>query len=228
MSESWFLLRSGLGFAAENMAVDEALLEACGSLGRPVLRFYGWREPAATFGYSQKYAEAACWTRLRPLIRRPTGGGLVPHGADWTYSLVFPPSHPWHALKAVESYRRVHEWLRRSFERLGVETSLSPRCEAVMPGQCFVGAAQFDLLCGGRKIAGAAQRRNRFGLLVQGSIQAANLPVPRTAWETAMLEIAPTGSKKTWMKLEPPAASVRRIAELCRTKYSDPMYNQRR
>ncbi len=94
------------------MALDEALLEAAARLGRPVLRFYGWTEPAATFGYFQKYAEVERATLLRPLIRRPTGGGIVPHDADWTYSLVFPPDHEWHSLKAEESYRRVHEWIQ--------------------------------------------------------------------------------------------------------------------
>ena len=88
--------------------------------GRPVLRFYGWTEPAATFGYFQKYADVERATRLRPLIRRPTGGGIVPHDADWTYSLVFPPGHEWHSLKAEESYRRVHEWIRSAFAKLNI------------------------------------------------------------------------------------------------------------
>ena len=108
------------------MALDEALLEAVARLGKPVLRFYGWTEPAATFGYFQKYAEVERATRLRPLVRRPTGGGIVPHDADWTYSLAFPPGHEWHSLKAEESYRRVHEWIQRAFAKLNVATELAP------------------------------------------------------------------------------------------------------
>src|SRR6201996_7923753 len=100
---NFFLLNSGKSEAALNMALDEALLEAMPRLQIPVLRFYGWIQPAATFGYFQKYEEVAVTTHLRPLIRRPTGGGIVPHDADWTYSAVFPPGHEWHALKAEES-----------------------------------------------------------------------------------------------------------------------------
>ena len=228
MSETWFLLQSGPGPAAENMAVDEALLEASVSTGHPVLRFYGWTEQAATFGYSQACAEVACWTKLRPLIRRPTGGGLVPHDADWSYSLIFPPGHPWYALKAVESYRRVHEWLHQAFVKLGVGTSLSEFCRKSAPGQCFVGAEQFDLLHAGRKIAGAAQRRNRLGLLIQGSIQAAGTPAKRAAWESAMLEVFPFRGKITWTELRLDARMRRRIEELVQEKYSQPAYNERR
>ena len=97
---NWLLMPSGPCPPAFNMALDEALLESMSRLGRPVLRFYGWTEPAATFGYFQKYADVERATHLRPLIRRPTGGGIVPHDADWTYSLVFPPGHEWHSLKA--------------------------------------------------------------------------------------------------------------------------------
>ena len=50
---NWFLLNSGPCDAAFNMALDEALLEAMPRLQKPVLRFYGWTEPAATFGYFQ-------------------------------------------------------------------------------------------------------------------------------------------------------------------------------
>jgi lipoate-protein ligase A len=53
-SRPWFLLESGSGSAAVNMAVDETLLEAMPRLQRPVLRFYGWTESAASFGYFQK------------------------------------------------------------------------------------------------------------------------------------------------------------------------------
>ena len=71
----WYLLNSGACPSAENMAWDEALLSSSQQLGQPVLRLYGWREPAATFGYFQKYSEVAGMTALRPLIRRCTGGG---------------------------------------------------------------------------------------------------------------------------------------------------------
>src|ERR1700730_7736529 len=126
MSDSWFVLRSGCCPPAFNMSLDEVLMEAVALQGQPILRFYGWTEAAATFGYSQRYLDVAGWTSLRPLIRRPTGGGLVPHDADWTYSLVFPPGHSWYGLKALESYRRVHEWIHRAFASLHVPTQLSP------------------------------------------------------------------------------------------------------
>src|SRR5208283_2290118 len=112
--ETWYWIQSGAGAPAFNMALDEALLESAPQRARPVLRFYSWTLPAATFGYSQKYSQAAAMTPLRPLVRRPTGGGLVPHDADWTYSLIFPAQHYWHCLKAVESYRRAHEWIREA------------------------------------------------------------------------------------------------------------------
>jgi len=131
--QPWLLLQSGPGDPALNMALDEALLEGMSRLGRPGLRFYGWTEPAATFGYFQKYAEVERATHLRPLIRRPTGGGIVPHDADWTYSLVFPPGHEWHALKAEESYRRVHEWIQTAFAKLKVATELAPSCKKSFP-----------------------------------------------------------------------------------------------
>src|SRR5262245_9747143 len=150
--DAWLLLQSGLRPAAVNMAVDEALLAAAMELGRPLLRFYSWNEAAATFGYFQRYAEIERLTKLRPLIRRPTGGGLVPHEADWTYSLIFPPSHSWYALKAVQSYQRVHEWIQATFIQAGIAAELSSGRRAELPGQCFAGAERFDVLWQDRKI----------------------------------------------------------------------------
>src|SRR5215475_11845881 len=104
-SSTLLILSSGHGEPAFNMAFDEALLESAAELAFPMLRFYGWTEPAASFGYFQHYSEVERLTLLRPLIRRPTGGGIVPHDRDWTYSAIFPPCHLWYDFPAVESYR---------------------------------------------------------------------------------------------------------------------------
>ena len=223
----WYLLNSGAGPSAENMAWDEALLSSSQQLGQPVLRFYGWREPAATFGYFQKYSEVESMTALRPLIRRCTGGGLVPHDADWTYSLAFPPGDPWYELRATESYRRVHDWIRMAFERLGAAAELSPCCRKEAPGQCFIGAEQFDVLLDGQKIAGAAQRRTRDGLLIQGSIQPP-ARADRTDFEQALCEVASTEWAVDWEPLEVDEELRSQVAQLTAEKYSRKDFNERR
>ena len=182
IKNAWHLFLSGAGDAAGNMAMDHALMENAPALGSPVLRFYNWSEPAASFGYFQKFSEIEKTTLLRPLVRRPTGGGLVPHDADWTYSIAIPPAAEWYALKAIESYRRAHEWIRAAFLKLGVETELADCCRKAMPGQCFVGHEKFDVLWRGQKIAGAAQRRTKESLLIQGSIQPPPIKISRTEW----------------------------------------------
>ncbi len=185
----WLVLDSGPGDAAFNMALDEVLLEKAPGLGRPVLRFYGWIQPAASFGYFQHIAEIEETTSLRPLIRRPTGGGLVPHDADWTYSVVIPPGHSWYQLRATESYERVHRWIQSAFASLQLETTLAPCCRQERPGQCFAGYEKSDVLRLGRKIAGAAQRRTKAGLLIQGSVQPPSSSIVRAAWQQAMITL---------------------------------------
>jgi lipoate-protein ligase A len=224
----WLLLQSGPCPAAFNMALDEALLEAMPRLGRPVLRFYGWTEAAASFGYFQKYAEIERATRLRPLVRRPTAGGIVPHDADWTYSLIFPATHPWHGIKALESYRRVHEWLQAAFTKLGVETELAPCCRKIAPGQCFVGHEKFDLLWRGQKIVGAAQRRTRNGLLIQGSLQPPPLSLAKSDWQKAVCDVAHFDFGVRWAEFETDTQLRQRSEELARDKYSQTGYNQKR
>ncbi|HRI12418.1 MAG TPA: lipoate--protein ligase family protein [Verrucomicrobiota bacterium] len=186
--DTWLYLNSGPGQPALNMAWDEALLEEIARIGFPVLRTYSWAQPAATFGYFQKYDDVARFTAVRPLLRRPTGGGLVPHENDWTYSVVIPPGHPWYRTRAADSYQRLHRWLQTAFGLCGVATELVLERDPAGPGECFVGAEPDDLLWHGRKIAGAAQRRNRRGLLIQGSVQPPPAGITRAVWEKALLE----------------------------------------
>ncbi|MGH7976071.1 MAG: lipoate--protein ligase family protein [Limisphaerales bacterium] len=230
---NWLLLNSGKCDARFNMALDEALLENISQLAKPVLRFYGWTEPAATFGYFQKFSEVERATHLRPLIRRPTGGGIVPHDLDWTYSFVVPPNHDWYLFKAIESYRRIHEWIQSAFTKLKIETELALCCKKSAPGECFAGHEKFDLLWHKKKVAGAAQRRNKFGLLIQGSIQ----PPPfqksaagsqRPDWENAMRDVAREKWKVEWKEFLPDENLQRRAEALARQKYSQNNYNQKR
>lgn len=220
---SWRILNSGPGAPAFNMALDEALLEAVAALAFPILRFYAWTEPAATFGYFQHYSEITAWTPLRPLVRRPTGGGLVPHDTDWTYSVVIPPSHPWHKLRATESYLHLHEWITKALRAANIPAEIAAAKQNEFPGQCFVGAEQFDVLLEGRKIAGAAQRRNREGLLIQGSIQRLPKNADQQLWQTHMLAQLP--AHEDWPL--PPEISARAL-HLAETKFSQPSHNQRR
>jgi lipoate-protein ligase A len=228
MQERWYFFQAGCAEPAQNMAWDEVLLQTAPDRARPVVRFYGWTHPAATFGYFQKYAEIERMTKLRPLIRRPTGGGLVPHAADWTYSLVFPPLHPWYLLSAVESYQRVHEWIQAAFQSLGLPTVLSPVSLQEIPGQCFAGAERFDLICGERKIAGAAQRRSRRGLLIQGSLQPVPAGISRTDWERAFCKEAELGRGIEWIAFEEEIELKERVKVLAGEKYSRASYNQKR
>lgn len=227
-AELWLLLRSGPGAPAWNMALDHALLEAAPRLGRPVLRFYGWTVPAATFGYTQRYAEAERLTPLRPLIRRPTGGGVVPHVADWTYTLVFPPAHPWYALRARESYRRLHAWVQAALARTGVSTRLAAEPARGAPAHCFQRAEQFDVvLDGGGKVAGAAQRRTRGGLLIQGSVQ----PPPgvdRLGWEGALCALATEHWGVAWQPWTPEAELLAAAERLVHTRYGLDAFNRQR
>jgi len=227
-SQFWSLLQSGPGDPALNMGVDEALLHAAPRFGRPVLRFYSWTEPAASFGYFQRYAEIERLTSLRPLVRRPTGGGLVPHDADWTYSLAFPPTHEWYSLSAKGSYRRVHDWIRAAFAALGVATELAPAGRKTLSGQCFQGHEQYDLLYRGQKLAGAAQRRTRDGLLIQGSVQPQPLSVSRSAWEQAMRDVAGAEQDAQWSVFMPDSPLGEHARTLAHQKYSQAAYNQKR
>jgi lipoate-protein ligase A len=227
-SEPWLLLESGPGDPAYNMALDEVLLAEATRIGHPLLRFYGWTQPAATFGYAQRWDEVAALTELRPLIRRPTGGGLVLHDGEWTYSVVLPPGHDWTRLRARESYHRVHDWVRESLTRLGIKARLAPPTPPAVPGACFARAEESDVLDGSQKIAGAAQRRNRQGLLIQGSVRPPGTAPNRAHFESAMRTVAAERWGSVWQVLTDAAPLCRQAAVLAVGKFACASHNQRR
>jgi len=159
--------------AALNMAVDEALLNATTS---PAIRFYRWERPSISFGYFGLFAEVADQQPQRDLIRRWTGGGIVPHGEDLTYSVFIPRGDLIFARSSREIYSQLHDAIRRTLKTHGVNALLANDGAPKISEQCFANPVHADLLSNGKKIAGAAHRRSRVGLLHQGSIQISGLP----------------------------------------------------
>jgi lipoyl(octanoyl) transferase len=179
-------LPNAFGDAATNMAIDAALLATLPK-GLAVFRHYGWTEPAITFGYTQAYAPVRKTLESDlTFCRRLTGGGIVDHRNDWTYALILRNDIAAARTPANELYTLIHRAIQRALSKQSVETQLAPcprQCgeppnrESPAPSQCFVTPAASDvLLQNGRKIAGAAMKRTKDGLLIQGSIDRATLP----------------------------------------------------
>lgn len=171
--------------AAMNMAIDEALLE---TTEIPSIRFYHWASPALSFGYFGKFIEIAGHATERDLVRRWTGGGIVFHGDDLTYSIVIPAMDPAFAESSMSIYENVHRALADVLgsngeraelaavaavydRRIQIDSAVADR----RYNNCFANPVCADVMINGRKIAGAAQRRTRRGLLQQGSIQDVDL-----------------------------------------------------
>ena len=180
--------------SAENMAIDFLLLLRYPGAAVPRFRHYEWRGPAFTFGFSQKISfvrENLPAGDPVDLCRRPTGGGIVDHRNDWTYTLVLPRAHALYDAAATEAYRVVHQALTDTLVALGEPAELKVGCEPPvagancppLPGVCFQRAERYDVVHrrSGAKIAGAAMKRNKHGLLLQGSLEKAS--VGAVDWE---------------------------------------------
>ena len=166
--------------AAMNMAIDQALLE---SAAAPLIRFYRWESPALSFGYFGRFADVADKASERDLVRRWTGGGIVFHGEDLTYSVVIPANDPVFAESSMSIYENVHRALRKALVANGQSAELALEASVVDAGKeivdrgynCFANPVRADVMIDSRKVAGAAQRRTRVGLLQQGSVQYVDL-----------------------------------------------------
>jgi lipoyl(octanoyl) transferase len=151
-----------------NMAIDEVLL---GTGRSTILRFYRWNKPSISFGYFVTFAEACAAAADRAMVRRWTGGGIVPHGEDLTYSIMIRSNDDNFSLPSKIVYQRVHTTLSTALREIGISTVLTEANEPKLSEACFANPVVSDVIENGRKIAGAAQRKTRCGLLHQGSIQ---------------------------------------------------------
>jgi lipoate-protein ligase A len=150
----------------ENMAVDEWLLEAA---EEPVVRVYRWLAGWGSCGYFVKHEEAERALAGLQWVRRWTGGGIVDHRYDWTYTVVIPRGEALAESRGAESYRVIHGALAKVMSAAGA--ALAGKAAPAAGGVCFLKAVEHDVVdAAGRKLAGAGQRRTAEGLLHQGSV----------------------------------------------------------
>ena len=177
------LLKMGKNCAAMNMAIDEAILITQKEHPNPTLRFYGWTNPAFSFGYFQNITSDvnvhACREENIKMVKRMTGGGTVIHGWDLTYSLILPR---YSAEETVsEMYQKIGENLVSAFLRLGISATRyipSTNQTDLSRNICLTNLAEHDVLCDDKKIAGVSVRRSRNGILFQGYISLDSPPNP--------------------------------------------------
>jgi lipoate-protein ligase A len=159
-----------------NMAVDEALHEMTCKTGQTGwLRFYRWEQPTLSLGYFQQHTDRqqhppslSC-----PLVRRSTGGGAILHAEELTYSLCVPlASHLDQRSQGL--YQAVHETFIDELASRGIPARICGENNGTPvdkePFLCFLRRSDFDILLGGHKVVGSAQRRRRLGLLQHGSV----------------------------------------------------------
>ena len=159
-----------------NMAVDEYLLHSLEEDSQTYLRFYQWEKPTVSLGYSQNIGEVSnldyCLGNGIDIVRRITGGKLVLHHHEITYSVcssdnkTFPP-------RLSDSYRLISEALIHGLKKMGINSYLASEAPASyvkgnMP--CFSYPARNEIEVDGKKIVGSAQKRLGTRFIQHGSI----------------------------------------------------------
>jgi lipoate-protein ligase A len=176
-TKTWSLTVDPVPFRGSlNMAVDDYLFNSARKMNRTFLRFYQWKKPTVSLSYGQEAARAAdldfCRANGIDLVRRMTGGKVVLHLRELTYSLAssdtetFTPTLP-------DSYRLICLALIDGLSLMGLAARLAPASppayvRGTMP--CFAFPARGEVEIGGRKIIGSAQKRTGASFIQHGSI----------------------------------------------------------
>ncbi len=159
-----------------NMAVDDFLFRSLGEEPQTYIRFYTWERPTASLGYSQKIHKVVdveyCRNNGIDIVRRMTGGKLVLHHNEVTYSICSSDNKIFTSTLR-DSYRLISEALMRGFERMGLKPCLAdapPNSYVKGNLPCFSYPARDEVEVQGKKILGSAQKREGSKFIQHGSI----------------------------------------------------------
>jgi len=167
------LILTNINSAKINMAIDKALTISYQKDDIPILRFYTW-ENSFTVGLSQ---ELEHYNDLKDIYKnncskRITGGGVLFHGHDISYSLILSNSELGN-LNVKQSYEKICQFLLEFYKQLGLNPSFVKDSEYIKLKKnefCQVGFEAYDIIINGNKIGGNAQKRNKKLIFQHGSI----------------------------------------------------------
>jgi len=161
------------------MALDEKIFKRYLIDGVGVLRLYRWSAPSFTYGFSQRAEDELnlkqCLSDGVQVSGRITGGGVLFHHDEITYSFVCDKSDVNEKEGELVSYSGICLFLVRFYESLGLKASFACNSEAFQAlrshhGFCSASREKYDILINGRKIGGNAQKRKREVMFQHGSI----------------------------------------------------------
>jgi len=156
------------------MAVDEALLSNFKEGDLPIFRLYRW-ESSLSLGRFSKLDVSIDLEILKnqnlPFVRRMSGGGILVHGGDISYSLILPRE----SLKETgvkQSYAYLCKFLINFYERLALRAEFAYDLEVTISKSpiCMLANEPYDIIIDGKKIGGNAQRYTKNALFQHGSI----------------------------------------------------------
>jgi lipoate-protein ligase A len=169
----WRVLLTPPRPGADNMALDEALLERARATGEAVARVYTWTRPTLSLGRNQ--TAAGCYDLALAealgvdVVRRPTGGRAVLHHRELTYAVAAPTGDG----SLRDAYERVTALLLAALRGLGVPVAQAEptgRAPAPTLAPCFELPTRDELVLDGRKLVGSAQWRDEGAFVQHGSI----------------------------------------------------------
>jgi lipoate-protein ligase A len=159
------LIVTGAKSGVKNIAIDKALLDNYDIKDMPILRVYSWRK-SCTVGVSHS----------QPLdkntTKRFTGGGIIMHGNDISYSL-FVPKAFFKQLDVKQSYEHICKFLFQFYSTLGLNVAYAKDIKNIKLSSnkfCQKGFEPYDILCDGKKLGGNAQKRTKDTVFQHGSI----------------------------------------------------------
>ena len=159
-----------------NMAVDEYLFRSLEENYQTYLRFYQWEKPTVSLGYFQNIGKVIdvdyCQEHGIDIVRRITGGKLVLHHKEITYSVCSSDNKTF-TPRLADSYKLISQALMLGLANMGLNPSLAADPpSAYVRGNlpCFSYPARNEIEVKGKKIVGSAQKRIGTHFIQHGSI----------------------------------------------------------
>ncbi|MCK5110584.1 MAG: lipoate--protein ligase family protein [Arcobacteraceae bacterium] len=199
----WRFIDTGVGDAVWNMALDEALLNTFEENDLPILRLYRWK-PSLSLGRFSDVSKSVDLDKMKQqnlsCVRRMTGGGILVHGQDISYSLILP-RESLAANGVKDNYRTLCGFLINLYKKLGLNANYAgeEQLKSKTSDICLAGTEKYDIVINGQKIGGNAQRYTSKTLFQQGSIP---IKIDKPLFEPVFLEDSGLKNAVTLEQLE--------------------------